>query len=118
MIAGLDRHFSASDGPLSREPDPFFRSQFLKPPIRIGRTEHLAGFGLAVWGFKADAQACLWGRMGTPGRPGEPQSANGEHRRYGQGQLFCFHWLSLLDSSFTFATPLCGEFCDLALHLE
>lgn len=96
--------------PLSRELDPLFWSEVRKPPIRIGRTEHLGGLGLVVWTggcnrlgspgqrggpvrigigatwrVKADARARFVERMRAPGRPGEPQSTGGEQRRYCQG---------------------------------
>ena len=98
MIVGLGCYFSSSDGPLSRELDPLFRSQVLKPPIRIGRTEHLAGLGAATWHFSADAHARFVERMRAPGRPGEPQSTGGEQRHYCQGQMFWFHCFLLFDS--------------------
>ena len=145
MIVGLGCYFSSSDRPLSRELDPLFRSQVLKPPIRIGRrTEHLAGLGEVVWTrgwtrlgslgqrggavrikigaswrFSAGAHARFVGRMRAPGRPGEPQSTGGEQRRHCQEQMFCFHCFCF-DSSFTFtfATALCADFRELAFDLE
>ena len=83
MIVGLACYFSSSGAvPLSRELDPLFRSEVRKPPIRIGRPEHPAGLGLAVWRFKADAHARCLERMRAPGRLGDPQSTGGEQRRY------------------------------------
>ena len=120
VIVGSGSYFSSSDGPLSRETDPFFRSQVSKPPIRIGRTEHLAGLGLAIRDFTADTHARFVGRMRAPGRPGEPQSTGGEQRRYCQEQMFCFHCFLLFDSSvrFTLTAALCAEFRELACDLE
>jgi len=134
--------------PLSRELDPLFRSEVRKPPRRIGGTEHLAGLGAAtpvpepvflclghnhrrgvvrvwlstllIWRFRADSHARFLERMRAPGRPGEPQSTGSEQRRYCQEQMFWFHCFLLFDSSvtFTFDTALCGDFSELAFHLE
>ena len=93
---------SSGPAPLSRELDALFRSEVGKPPIRNRRLEHLAGLGSAMWRFQADAHARFLERMRAPGRPGEPQSTGGEQRRYCQGQMFCFHYILLFDSSFTF----------------
>jgi len=71
--------------PLSRELDALFRSEVREPLIRLGRTEHLAGVGSAMWRFKADARARFVERMRAPGRPGEPQSTGREQRRYCYG---------------------------------
>lgn len=120
VVVGLGCDSSSSDGPLSCEPDPLFRSQIPKPPIRIGRTEYLAGCGSARWRSKADAQARFVERLPAPGRPGEPQSTGGKQRRYGQEQIFCFHRSLHFDSSFTFtfATALCTGFWKPAFDLE
>src|SRR5437588_10412339 len=127
---------------MSRALDTLFGSQLPKLPNRIGRTEHLAGLGLvvgskgctrlgspgqrggavrikigAMWHFSADAHARFVERVRAPGRPGEPQSAGGEQRRYCQEQMFCFHCFLLFDSgddSFTFTTALCADFWELA----
>jgi hypothetical protein len=148
VIVGLGGYFSSSGAvSLPRELDPLFRSEVLKQPIRIGRTEHLAGLEAATWRFKADAHARI-GRLGhlaglgavtwhfkanacarfvdhqltvrAPSRPAKPQSTGGEQRRYRQEQMFCLHGLLLFDSSFTFtfATPLCADFRELAFDLE
>jgi hypothetical protein len=73
-----------------------------------------------MWRFKADAHARFVERMRAPGRPGEPQSTDGEQRRYCQEQMFCFHGFLLFGSSFTFtfATALCADFRGLAFDLE
>ena len=95
----LGYYFSSSGAvPLSRELDPLFRSEVRKPPIRIGRTEHLAGLGPAMWRFKADAHARFVERMRAPDLLGEPQSTGDEQRRYCQEQMFCFHYFLLFDS--------------------
>ena len=43
MATGRCGGASAADRAFPCEPDPFFRAQFLKTPIRIRRTEHRLG---------------------------------------------------------------------------
>ena len=119
MIVGLGCYFSSSDR-MSRGLDTLFGSQLPKLPSRIGRMEHLAGVGSAMWRFKTDVHARFLERMRAPGRAGEPQSTGGEQRRCCQGQMFCFHCFLGFDSSFkfTFAMALCEDFWELAFDLE
>ena len=128
--------------PLSRELDPLFRSEVRKPPSGIGRTENVAGLGTAVWTrgrtrldgqrggdirinigallrFQVDVYARFLGRRRVPSRPGEPQSSDGEQRRYCQEQMFCFHGFLLFGSNFTstFTTALFEDLWELAFVL-
>src|ERR1051326_8659768 len=60
VIFGLGCYFSSSGAmPLSRKLDSLFRSEVRKPPIWIGRTQHLGGLGSVVW-------IMGWARLGSP----------------------------------------------------
>jgi hypothetical protein len=63
---------------------------------RIGRIEHLAGFGCPIWRFKAAARARFAERriVRAQTRSGEPQSTGGEQRRDREEQTFSFHWFN------------------------
>ena len=122
--------FSSSGAvPLSRLLDALFGSHLPKLPCLIGgsvhlagigRIEHLAGHGLALWRINADVRARFVERIRAPGRPAEPQSTGGEQRRYCQEQMFSSHWLLPFDSGFkfTFGPALCADFRELAFDLE
>ncbi len=139
VIIGLGSYPSSSGAvPLPRELDPLFRSEVRKPPIRVGRTEHLARLGEvvwtrgwtclgspgqrsgavrikigAMWRFNAEAHPRFVERLRAPGHPAEPQSPCGEQRRYCQGQMFCFHCFCFLiqgDDSFIVATGIVHGF--------
>ena len=139
MIVGLGCYFSSSGAvPLSRELDPLFRSEVRKPPIRIGRTEHLAGLGAVVWtrgctrlgslgkeavllgsklgpcGFSRPTPMLdLWGacvRQADRANHNPPAASSAAIARDRCFAFIVFCFLIQGDVSFTFATALCADF--------
>jgi hypothetical protein len=74
----------------------------------------------AIWRFNPCVDACFVERIRAPGRPGEPQSTDGEQRCYCQGETLRFHEFLLFVQNLgfiTFDTAWCAELQELAFGL-